>query len=141
MDSPQLHQYLMGPVVKGLVAGAFASFYIGPVGKVPLFGMGVSPSVLIGSSVAGASLVSALSHDFVLAKIKGNKYVDLEGRALSMVLTGGATVAVGGLYVGPYRLQSDGRAVCPWRSLGGGRRLRARAHYECDNARRPFCPR
>ena len=85
----------MAPLVKGVVAGAFASFYIGPVGKVPLFGMGVSPSVLIGSSVAGASLVSALSHDMVLARIKGNKYVDLEGKALSMVLTGGATVAVG----------------------------------------------
>ena len=98
----------MGPVVKGLVAGAFASFYIGPVGKVPLFGMGVSPSVLIGSSVAGASLVSALSHDFVLAKIKGNKYVDLEGKALSMVLTGGATVAVGAYTLGPIDYKAMG---------------------------------
>ncbi len=61
MDSPALHQYVMAPVVKGLVAGAFASYYIGNVGKVSLLGVGVSPAVLIGSSVAGASLVSALS--------------------------------------------------------------------------------
>ena len=85
----------MAPLVKGVVAGAFASYYIGPVGKVPLLGMPVPPSVLIGSSVAGASLVASLSHDMVLAKIKGNKYVDLEGKALSMVLTGAATVGAG----------------------------------------------
>ena len=104
----------MAPLVKGVVAGAFASFYIGPVGKVPLFGMGVSPSVLIGSSVAGASLVSALSHDFVLAKIRGNRYVDLEGKALSMVLTGGATVAVGAYTLGPI----DYKAMLELAALG-----------------------
>ena len=70
--------------------------------------MPVSPAVLIGSSVAGASLVSALSHDFVLAKIKGNKYVDLEGKALSMVLTGGATVAVGAYTLGPIDYKAMG---------------------------------
>ena len=99
----------MGPVVKGVVAGAFASYYIGgEVGKLPLMGIPVSPAVLIGSSVAGASLVSALSHDFVLAKIKGNRYVDLEGRALSMVLTGGATVAVGAYTLGPIDYKAMG---------------------------------
>ena len=81
MDSPAVHTYLMAPLVKGVVAGTFAQFYLGSLGKVPLLGMPVSPAVLIGSSVAGASLVGALSHDFVLSKIKGNKYVDLEGKA------------------------------------------------------------
>ena len=95
MDNPALHTYVMGPAVKGLVAGAFASFYLGNIGKVPLMGMPVSPAVLIGSSVAGASLVSALSHDFVLKKIKGNRFYDLEGKALSVALTAGASVAVG----------------------------------------------
>ena len=96
MDSPALHNYVMAPAVKGLVAGAFASFYIGSdVGKVPSMGFGVSPAVLIGSSVAGASLVSSLSHDFVLAKTKGNRFYDLEGKALSVALTGAASVAVG----------------------------------------------
>ena len=89
MDSPALHNYVMAPAVKGLVAGAFASFYLGNIGKVPLMGMPVSPAILIGSSVAGASLVSALSHDFVLKKIKGNRFYDLEGKALSVALTAG----------------------------------------------------
>ena len=97
----------MAPAVKGLVAGAFASYYIGSdVGKVPLFGMPMSPAVLIGTSVAGASLVSALSHDMVLARIKGNKYYDLEGKALSMVLTGGATVAVGVATLGSLEMKA-----------------------------------
>ena len=95
MDSPALHNYVMAPAVKGLVAGGLASFYLGNIGKVPLMGMPVSPAVLIGSSVAGASLVSALSHDFVLKKIKGNRFYDLEGKALSVALTAGASVAVG----------------------------------------------
>ena len=95
MDSPALHNYMMAPAVKGLVAGGLASFYLGNIGKVPLMGMPVSPAILIGSSVAGASLVSALSHDFVLAKIRGNRFYDLEGKALNVVLTAGASVAVG----------------------------------------------
>ena len=91
----------MAPLVKGVVAGALASYYVGSdIGKVPLLGMPVSPAVLIGSSVAGASLVSALSHDMVLARIKGNRYVDLEGKALSILLTGSATVAVGAATLG-----------------------------------------
>ena len=109
MDSPTLHTYLMGPVVKGVVAGAFASYYIGgEVGKLPLMGISVSPAVLIGSSVAGASLVSALTHDMVLAKIKGNRYVDLEGRALSMALTGAASIAMGTAALGPLDMKAMG---------------------------------
>ena len=116
MDNPALHTYVMAPLVKGVLAGTFASFYIGNVGKVPLMGMPVSPAVLIGSSVAGASLVSTLSHDFVLAKIKGNKYYDLEGKALSMVLTGGATMAVGAATLGVLDLKAYGELF----ALGAG---------------------
>ena len=106
----------MAPLVKGVVAGAFASYYIGPVGKVPLLGMPVPPSVLIGTSVAGASLVAALSHDMVLARIKGNRYVDLEGKALSMVLTGGATVAAGVFSLGAL----DMKAMAELFAIGAG---------------------
>ena len=108
MDSPAVHQYLMAPLVKGAVAGLFTSYYIGPVGKVSLMGMPVSASVLIGTSVAGASLVSALSHDMILAKIKGNKYYDLEGRTLSMLLTGGASVGVGVATLGTLDVKAMG---------------------------------
>ena len=116
MDSPAVHTYLMAPVVKGLVAGTFAQFYLGSLGKVPLLGMPVSPAVLIGSSVAGASLVGALSHDFVLSKIKGNRYVDLEGKALSMVLTGAATMAVGAATLGTLDMKAYGELF----ALGAG---------------------
>ena len=116
MDSPVLHQYVMAPLVKGVVAGAFAQVYLGSLGKVPLLGMPVSPAVLIGSSVAGASLVGALSHDFVLSKIKGNKYVDLEGKALSMVLTGAATMAVGAATLGTLDMKAYGELF----ALGAG---------------------
>jgi len=103
-----MHRLVMGPVVKGVVAGVFAQVYLGNLGKVPLLGMPVSPAILIGSSVAGASLVGALSHDFVLSKIKGNKYYDLEGRALAMVLTGSATMAVGALTLGSLDMKAYG---------------------------------
>ena len=116
MDSPAVHQYLMAPLVKGAVAGLLTSYYIGPVGKVSLMGMPVSASVLIGSTVAGASLVGALSHDMVLARIKGNRYVDLEGKALSMVLTGGATMAVGAATLGSLDMKAMGELF----ALGAG---------------------
>ena len=121
MDSPQFHTYVMAPLVKGAVAGAFSAYYIGSVGKVPLLGMPVPPSVLIGTSVAGASLVAALSHDMVLARIKGNKYVDLEGKALSMVLTGGATVAAGVFSLGPLDMRAMGElfAIGAGAEIGG----------------------
>ena len=106
----------MAPLVKGVVAGAFAQVYLGSLGKVPLLGMPVSPAVLIGSSVAGTSLVGALSHDFVLSKIKGNKYVDLEGKALSMVLTGAATMAVGAATLGTLDMKAYGELF----ALGAG---------------------
>ena len=117
MDNPALHTYVMAPLVKGMLAAGFASYYIGSdVGKVPLFGMPMSPAVLIGTSVAGASLVSALSHDMVLARIKGNKYYDLEGKALSMVLTGSATVAVGVATLGSLDMKAMGELF----ALGAG---------------------
>ena len=78
MDSPNMHKFIMAPVVKAVVAGVAGSFLVGGSAKVPLLGMSVSPAVLIGSSVGAASLISSLSHDFVLEKIKGNRYADLE---------------------------------------------------------------
>ena len=124
----------MAPLVKGVVAGAFAQFYIGNVGKVPLLGMPVSPAVLIGTSVAGASLVGALSHDFVLSKIKGNRYVDLEGKALSMILTGGATMVVGAATLGTLDMKAYGELF----ALGAGAEIGGSyAHEMIMNAMMP----
>ena len=76
MDSPAVQTYLVGPAIKAVVAGVAGSYLIGGSAKVPLFGVSVSPAVLIGSSVGAASIVSSLSHDFVLSKIRGNGYAD-----------------------------------------------------------------
>ena len=73
MNDPRLMKYGMQPLVKGLVGGIAAHVVLG-VGdsKLVLGGMVWSAPTVIGISVAGASIVSSLSHDFVLMKIKGN---------------------------------------------------------------------
>ncbi len=116
MDSPQMHKYLMAPAVKAVVAGVAGSYLIGGSAKVPLLGMSVSPAILIGSSVGAASIISSLSHDFVLEKIKGNRYADLETRFLAPALTAAASVAVGYATLGAL----DGRAIAELAGLGAG---------------------
>ena len=54
MDNPQMHKYLMAPLMKRAIA---SSDLIGGTAKVPMLGMSVSPAVLIGSSVGAASIV------------------------------------------------------------------------------------
>ena len=102
--------------MKAVVAGVAGSYLIGGSAKVPLMGMSVSPAVLIGSSVGAASLISTLSHDFVLEKIKGNRYADLETRFLAPALTAAASVAVGYATLGSL----DGRAIMELAGLGAG---------------------
>ena len=79
----------------------------------PLLGMSVSPAVL-GRSVGAASIISSLSHDYGLEKIKGNRYADLETRFLAPALTGAASVAVGFATLGSL----DGRAIAELAGLG-----------------------
>ena len=116
MDSPQMHKYLMAPVVKAVIAGAAGSYLIGGSAKVPMFGMNVSPAVLIGSSVGAASIISSLSHDFVLEKIKGNRYAEVETKVLAPALTAAASVAVGYISLGSL----DTRAIMELAGLGAG---------------------
>ena len=107
MDSPNMHKFIMGPAVKAVVAGIAGSYLIGGSAKVPLLGMSVSPAVLIGSSVGAASIISSISHDMVLQRIKGNRYADLETKVLAPALTAVTSVAVGYATLGAL----DGRAV------------------------------
>ena len=111
-----MHKYLMAPAVKAVVAGVAGSFLVGGSAKVPLLGMSVSPAVLIGSSVGAASIVSSLSHDYVLQKIKGNNYAELETRFLAPALTAAASVAVGYATLGSL----DTRAIMELAGLGAG---------------------
>ena len=111
-----MHKYLMAPAVKAVVAGVAGSFLIPGSAKVPLLAMSVSPAILIGSSVGASSLISTLSHDMVLERIKGNRYADLETRFLAPALTAAASVAVGYVTLGSL----DGRAVMELAGLGAG---------------------
>ena len=75
----------MGPAIKGLVGGIAAHVVLG-VGdsKLALGGMVWSAPTVIGLSVAGASIASELSHDYILVKIKPNAgFADFEQKALA----------------------------------------------------------
>ena len=111
-----MHAYVMAPLIKGAIAGIAGSYLIGGSAKVPMLGMSVSPTVLIGSSVGAASIISSLSHDMVLQRIKGNRYSDLETRFLAPALTAAASVAMGYVTLGSL----DSRAVMELAGLGAG---------------------
>ena len=110
----------MQPLVKGLVGGIAAHVVLG-VGdsKLSLGGMVWSAPTVIGISVAGASIVSELSHDFVLMKIKGNNasLAELEQRTLAPLLTAAATIGAAYLTIGPV---TDMRAALELAAIGAG---------------------
>ena len=110
----------MQPLVKGLVGGIAAHVVLG-VGdsKLSLGGMVWSAPTVIGISVAGASIVSELSHDFVLMKIKGNNasLAELEQRTLAPLLTAAATIGAAYVTIGPV---TDLRAALELAAIGAG---------------------
>ena len=113
-------KYGMQPLVKGLVGGIAAHVVLG-VGdsKLSLAGMVWSAPTVIGISVAGASIVSELSHDFVLMKIKGNNasLAELEQRTLAPLLTAAATIGAAYLTIGPV---TEMRAALELAAIGAG---------------------
>ena len=119
MNDPRFHKYAMAPAMKGAIAGIAASVVLG-VGesKLSLGGMVLGAPTVIGVSVAGASIVSELSHDFVLAKIKPNaSLADFEQKALSPLLTAAATIAAAYVTIGPV---TDMRAALELAAVGAG---------------------
>ena len=113
-------KYGMQPLVKGLVGGIAASVVLGVAdSKLSLGGMVWSAPTVIGISVAGASIVSELSHDFVLMKIKGNNasLAELEQRTLAPLLTAAATIGAAYLTIGPV---TDLRAALELAAIGAG---------------------
>ena len=108
----------MGPAIKGLVGGIAAHVVLG-VGdsKLALGGMVWSAPTVIGLSVAGASIVSELSHDLILSKIKPNaQLADFEGKILAPALTAAATIGAAYLTIGPV---TDMRAALEFAAIGG----------------------
>ena len=109
----------MAPAMKGAIAGIAASVVLG-VGdsKLSLGGMVLGAPTVIGVSVAGASLVTELSHDLILAKIKPNaSLADFEAKALAPALTAAATIDAAYTTIGPV---SDLRAALELGALGAG---------------------
>ena len=119
MNDPRFHKYAMAPAIKGTIAAVAAGVVLG-VGdsKLSLGGMVWSAPTVIGASVAGASIVSELSHDFVLAKInKSAQLADFEGKILALGLTALATIGAAYATIGPV---SDLRAALELGALGAG---------------------
>ena len=86
--------------------------------KLSLGGMVMGAPTVIGVSVASASIVSELSHDFVLSKIKPNaSLADFEAKALAPALTAAATIGAAYLSIGPI---GDMRAALELAALGAG---------------------
>ena len=109
----------MAPAMKGDIAGIAASVVLG-VGdsKLSLGGMVLGAPMVIGVSVAGASLASELSHDYILAKIKPNaSLADFEAKALAPALTAAATIAAAYVTIGPV---TDMRAALELAAVGAG---------------------
>ena len=90
-EDPRFHRYAMAPAMKGMVAAVGASFLVGSESKLSLGGMALPPAAVIGVSVAGASIVTELTHDMILKKISGEHASKTE----AMFLAPGLTAAVG----------------------------------------------
>ena len=119
MNDPRLMKYGMAPAIKSAIAGIAASVVLG-VGdsKLSLGGMVLGAPMVIGVSVAGASLASELSHDYILAKIKPNaSLADFEAKALAPALTAAATIAAAYVTIGPV---TDMRAALELAAVGAG---------------------
>ena len=109
----------MAPAMKGAIAGIAASVVLG-IGdsKLSLGGMVLGAPVVIGVSVASASLASELSHDYILAKIKPNaSLADFEAKALAPALRAAATIGAAYLTIGPV---TDMRAALELAVIGAG---------------------
>ena len=118
-DDPRFHKYAMAPAMKGAIAGIAASVVLG-VGdsKLSLGGMVLGAPVVVGVSVASASLATELSHDYLLSKIKPNaSLADFEAKALAPALTAAATIAAAYVTIGPV---TDLRAALELAAVGAG---------------------
>ena len=89
------------PLFVGAVAGIGASYMLGNE-PIPALGGNWSPAMLIGGAAAGGSVVSSLTHNYVLRLIPGNtaKYAAVENMILAPVLTGASTYGIMALATG-----------------------------------------
>ena len=89
------------PLFVGAVAGIGATYLLGNE-PIPALGGNWSPAMLIGGAAAGGSIVSGLTHNYVLKMIPGTnaKYSAVSGQVLGPVLTGASTYGIMALATG-----------------------------------------
>ena len=89
------------PLFVGAVAGIGATYMLGNE-PIPALGGNWSPAMLIGGAAAAGSVVSGLTHNYVLRLIPGNsaKYAAVSGQVLGPVLTGASTYGIMALATG-----------------------------------------
>ena len=116
-EDPRFHKYAMAPAMKGMVAALGASCLVGGESKLSLGGMSLPPAAVIGVSVAGASIVTELTHDMILKKISGEHASKTEAMFLAPGLTAAATIGAAWLTIGPV---TDMKAAFELAALGAG---------------------
>ena len=103
-NSDTVMKYAMRPIICGL-AGKLAGMAIGidsSGGSLEFLNMSLSPSSVIGISVAGATVAAAATHDVVLSRVQSMGYAASTEKAIAPILSGLFTVAAVRLTVGEY---------------------------------------
>ena len=92
MTRPHTTDTWIRPLFVGGVAAAAGGFLVGS-DPVPMFGMSVSPMLLIGGAAVAGELAGNAVHDMVLAKISGGdqRLAATENMVLAPALTGAFT--------------------------------------------------
>lgn len=87
---------LMKAVTCGAVAGVASHLFLTPGQvKFPFMNFQMHTSIVVGSAVAGASLISDFMHDMILPHInKSQKLTNIESALLNIAVAGGATGAI-----------------------------------------------
>ena len=103
--SDNIMKYAMRPVICGAVAMLASKIVLGidsTGGSLVFLNMSLSPSSVIGISVAGATVASAATHDAVLTRVQSMGYAASTEKAIAPILSGLFTIAAVRLSVGEF---------------------------------------
>ena len=119
MSNNTVMKYVMKPAICGIVGKIAASALIGVdgSGSLPLFGMQLSPSSVIGASVAAATIATAATHDIVLTRIQSMGYAHSTEKFIAPALAAGFTIAAVRFTIGPL---GDLRSIFELAAIGAG---------------------
>ena len=118
-NSDTVMKYAMRPIICGL-AGKLAGMAIGidsSGGSLEFLNMSLSPSTVIGISVAAGTVASASVHDAVLSRAQSMNYAASTEKAIAPLLSGLFTIAAVRLSVGEF---TDLRSIMEVAAVGAG---------------------